>query len=91
MMRGSWIRPPCALERWQECDIPHNQSQEMLRRRMRHPTTLAPEGLPGPTRTDGYKPVFSSRVGACGTCKLRVVQGQAEPAGDMLSEAERSA
>jgi ferredoxin-NADP reductase len=39
----------------------------------------------------GYKPEFSCRVGACGTCKLRVVEGQAEPAGDMLSEAERSA
>ncbi len=39
----------------------------------------------------GYKPDFSCRVGACGTCKLRVVEGQAEPAGDMLSEAERSA
>jgi ferredoxin-NADP reductase len=39
----------------------------------------------------GYQPDFSCRVGACGTCKLRVVEGQAEPAGDMLSEAERSA
>jgi ferredoxin-NADP reductase len=39
----------------------------------------------------GYKPDFSCRVGACGTCKLRVVEGQAEPAGDMLSESERSA
>ena len=39
----------------------------------------------------GYKPEFSCRVGACGTCKLRVVEGQAEPAGDLLTEAERSA
>jgi ferredoxin-NADP reductase len=39
----------------------------------------------------GYKPDFSCRVGACGSCKLRVVEGQAEPAGDMLSEAERAA
>jgi ferredoxin-NADP reductase len=39
----------------------------------------------------GYKPDFSCRVGACGTCKLRVVEGQAEPAGDLLSEAERAA
>jgi ferredoxin-NADP reductase len=39
----------------------------------------------------GYHPDFSCRVGACGTCKLRVVEGQAEPAGDMLSAAERSA
>jgi ferredoxin-NADP reductase len=38
-----------------------------------------------------YKPDFSCRVGACGTCKLRVVEGQAEPAGDILSEAERTA
>jgi ferredoxin len=39
----------------------------------------------------GYGPDSSCQVGACGTCKLRVVEGQVEPAGDMLSEAERSA
>ncbi len=39
----------------------------------------------------GYRPEFSCRVGTCGTCTLRVVEGQADPVGEALSEAERKA
>ncbi len=39
----------------------------------------------------GYRPDWSCRAGACGTCKLRVLAGQAQPAGEALSAAERRA
>jgi ring-1,2-phenylacetyl-CoA epoxidase subunit PaaE len=39
----------------------------------------------------GYRPEFSCRAGACGACKLRVLDGQAEPIGEALSNAERAA
>ncbi len=39
----------------------------------------------------GYKPEFSCRAGACGSCKLRVLQGQVSPVGEALTAAEKSA
>ena len=39
----------------------------------------------------GYHPDFSCRIGMCGACKLRVTKGQALPAGEALSSAERQA
>lgn len=39
----------------------------------------------------GYRPEFSCRAGACGTCWLRVLAGQATQAGEALSPAERRA
>ncbi|HEX9068858.1 MAG TPA: 2Fe-2S iron-sulfur cluster-binding protein [Ktedonobacterales bacterium] len=39
----------------------------------------------------GYKPEFSCRVGACGACKLRVLDGQVNPVGEALSSSEKSA
>ncbi len=39
----------------------------------------------------GYKPEFSCRAGACGACKLRVLQGQVSPVGEALTSAEKSA
>jgi glycine betaine monooxygenase B len=38
----------------------------------------------------GYHPEFSCRAGSCGTCKLRLTQGQASPVGEALSTAEKS-
>jgi ferredoxin-NADP reductase len=39
----------------------------------------------------GYRPSFSCRMGACGDCKLRVLDGQASPVGEILSASERAA
>jgi ferredoxin-NADP reductase len=39
----------------------------------------------------GYRPDFSCRVGVCGACKLRVLEGQVDPVGEVLSNAERAA
>ncbi len=38
----------------------------------------------------GYHPPFSCRNGVCGTCKLRVIEGQVDPVGEMLSPTDRS-
>jgi ring-1,2-phenylacetyl-CoA epoxidase subunit PaaE len=38
----------------------------------------------------GYHPAFSCRVGACGTCRLRMTEGQVDSAGEALSAAERA-
>lgn len=38
----------------------------------------------------GYHPEYSCRAGACGACKLRLLQGQASPAGETLSAGEKS-
>ncbi len=39
----------------------------------------------------GYRPDFSCRAGACGACKLRVLEGQVDPIGEALSGSERAA
>ncbi len=39
----------------------------------------------------GYRPEFSCRAGSCGTCKLRVLDGQVDPVGEALSPRERAA
>ena len=39
----------------------------------------------------GYRPEFSCRAGACGTCRLRVLSGQVTEAGEALTPAERRA
>jgi ferredoxin-NADP reductase len=39
----------------------------------------------------GYSPSFSCRAGACGACKLKVSEGQVEPVGEALSDADRQA
>lgn len=39
----------------------------------------------------GYRPDFSCRVGSCGACKLRVLEGQVDPIGEVLSQSERAA
>lgn len=36
-----------------------------------------------------YRPDFSCRAGACGACRLQVLAGQVDTAGESLSEAER--
>ena len=38
----------------------------------------------------GYHPEFSCRAGSCGSCKLRLLQGQASPVGEALSATEKS-
>ncbi len=38
----------------------------------------------------GYRPDFSCRAGACGTCRLRLLAGRVSQAGDALSARERA-
>lgn len=40
---------------------------------------------------NGYHPEFSCRSGACGACKLRVLSGNVDPVGEVLTPAERTA
>jgi ferredoxin-NADP reductase len=39
----------------------------------------------------GYRPDFNCRVGVCGTCRLKMVSGEVDVAGEMLSATERAA
>lgn len=39
----------------------------------------------------GYHPDFSCRVGACGACKLKLMDGQVDPVGEALSPDDRDA
>ncbi len=39
----------------------------------------------------GYHPEFSCRAGTCGACKLRVIEGQVDPIGEVLTPSERAA
>ncbi len=38
----------------------------------------------------GYHPEFSCRNGVCGSCKLKVIEGQVDPVGEVLSPTDRS-
>ncbi len=40
----------------------------------------------------GYRPAYNCRAGTCGTCKLKVLSGRAQPAGgNVLTQGEQSA
>lgn len=52
---------------------------------------LPNETLLATLERNGYRPDFSCRVGACGSCKLRLLEGQADPAGEALTAAEQAA
>jgi 3-ketosteroid 9alpha-monooxygenase subunit B len=39
----------------------------------------------------GYHPDYSCRVGACGACKLKLLDGQVDPVGEALSRDDRDA
>jgi ferredoxin-NADP reductase len=51
----------------------------------------ANETLLAALERNGYRPDFSCRAGACGVCKLRVLEGKVSPVGEALSPAERRA
>ncbi len=37
----------------------------------------------------GYRPDFNCRIGLCGTCKLQILEGSANPVGEVMSPDER--
>lgn len=39
---------------------------------------------------NGYKPEFSCRAGICGSCKLRMLEGEVDQPGEILSPAEKA-
>jgi ferredoxin-NADP reductase len=57
---------------------------------------VALEARPGETLLEtlerhGYHPAYDCRVGACGTCRLRLLAGQVSDAGEALRPGERAA
>lgn len=39
---------------------------------------------------NGYRPEFSCRAGICGACKLRILEGEVDQQGELLSPAEKA-
>lgn len=39
---------------------------------------------------NGYRPEFSCRAGICGSCKLRILEGEVDQQGEILSPAEKA-
>lgn len=48
------------------------------------------ETLLGALERQGYRPNFSCRVGACGACRLRILEGEVDAVGEALTPGERA-